>query len=93
MAAGAVCSQRTNAAACGWRLAATRAIREALTIYQQAEDLIQLGGYVSGSNPRLDQSIQMRPSILNFLRQDSEVNVPREETLQGLANLAQKLNP
>ena len=72
---------------------ATRAIREALTIYQQAEDLIQLGGYVSGSNPRLDQSIQMRPSILNFLRQDSEVNVPREETLQGLANLAQKLNP
>ena len=31
-----------------------RRIREALAVYRQSEDLINLGAYVSGSNPRLD---------------------------------------
>ena len=71
--------------------AAARAVREALATYQQAEDLIQLGAYVSGSNPRLDRSIQLRPEILQFLRQEAEVSAPIEETLAGMARLAEKL--
>ncbi len=71
--------------------AAARAVREALSTYQQAEDLIQLGAYVSGSNPRLDRSIQLRPEILQFLRQESEMNVPISETLVGIAKLAERL--
>src|SRR6202142_32486 len=49
---------------------AARKIRSALSAYRDAEDLIQLGAYVSGSNPSLDTSIQMRPDLLDFLRQD-----------------------
>jgi FliI/YscN family ATPase len=71
--------------------AAARAVREALSTYQQAEDLIQLGAYVSGSNPKLDRSIQLRPEILQFLRQESEMNVPISETLVGIAKLAERL--
>ncbi|SPE37955.1 flagellum-specific ATP synthase [Candidatus Sulfopaludibacter sp. SbA3] len=70
---------------------AARAIREALSTYQQAEDLIQLGAYVAGSNPRLDRSIQLRPEILGFLRQEAECNTPLEETLGGIYRLADKL--
>ena len=71
--------------------AAARALREALSTYEQAEDLIQLGAYVSGSNPRLDRSVLVRPEIVSFLRQDSETSVGLEETLNGLEQLAAKL--
>jgi len=68
-----------------------RILREALTDYQQSEDLLQLGAYVSGSNPRLDRTIQLRPEILKFLCQDAGTNVPLDETLDGISGLAEKL--
>jgi flagellum-specific ATP synthase len=71
---------------------AARKIREALSTYHQTQDLIQLGAYVSGTNPQLDRSIQVRPQILKFLQQESEVCVPLEETLSGIGQLAEKLN-
>ena len=62
---------------------ACRKIREALSVYQHSEDLIQLGAYVAGSNPKLDASIGLRGEMLEFLRQPSTLNVPRQETLDG----------
>lgn len=70
---------------------AARAVREALSAYKQSEDLINLGAYVSGSNPRLDRSLQVRPEILAFLKQDAGTNTPLEETLVGISKLAEKL--
>jgi FliI/YscN family ATPase len=70
---------------------AARKVREAMAIYQQSEDLIQLGAYASGSNPRLDASIRVRDGLLNFLRQDAHVSAPREETLERLNALAASL--
>ncbi len=66
-------------------------IREALAAYRQAEDLIQLGAYVSGSNPRLDATIRARDNMLRYLRQDGTVAAPIHETLTGLSNLALQL--
>ncbi|MEO8591998.1 MAG: FliI/YscN family ATPase [Candidatus Solibacter sp.] len=70
---------------------AARTLREAMSAYQQAEDLVQLGAYVSGSNPRLDRTIQLQPEILRFLCQEAETNVPLDETLGGICHLAGKL--
>jgi flagellum-specific ATP synthase len=70
------------------QLAAARKVREALSLYRDSEDLINLGAYVSGTNPRLDQCIKARPEIINFLRQDAEINVDRNETLVSLNKLA-----
>jgi flagellar biosynthesis/type III secretory pathway ATPase len=67
---------------------AARKVREAMSMYREAEDLINLGAYVSGSNARLDQCIAARPRILDFLRQEADKNVSREETLTGLQQLA-----
>ena len=69
-----------------------RALRQALAAYHQSEDLIQLGAYVGGSNPVLDRSIQMRPEILSFLRQDAETASPFEQTVAQLNGLAAKLD-
>jgi len=66
-------------------------VREALALYHDSQDLIQLGAYVSGTNPRLDASIRCRPDILNFLKQDSRILSPFLETRQRLGKLAAAL--
>ena len=73
------------------QLESARKVREALSVYQQAEDLIQLGAYAAGSNPKLDASIRARASLEEFLRQDAHVACPRSETLAQLNALASTL--
>jgi flagellum-specific ATP synthase len=70
---------------------ADRRLREALSAYHDAEDLIQLGAYVAGSNPVLDASIQLRPELLGFLRQDREAHSTMQETLAQMQQLALRL--
>jgi flagellum-specific ATP synthase len=68
------------------------AVREALATYQQSADLIQLGAYVAGSNPKLDTSIRMYDQLVTFLRQKPEERAPLDQTLEGLAALASGLS-
>jgi FliI/YscN family ATPase len=70
---------------------ASRRIREALAVFRQSEDLINLGAYVGGSNPRLDAAIQLRPDLNAFLRQDSHEVSTLEETVKGMERLAAAL--
>jgi flagellum-specific ATP synthase len=72
-------------------MAAAQRVREALAVYQQSSDLIQLGAHVQGANPKLDQSIRARPKILDFLKQDSESFTPLEETRARLFALASEM--
>lgn len=44
--------------------------RRLWSLYQQNQDLIQVGAYEAGSNPDLDQAIRLRTSMENFLQQD-----------------------
>jgi len=71
---------------------AVRKLRAALSAYQDAEDLIQLGAYVAGSNPILDASIRLRPELMEFLRQDHMQKSGIEETLARLEQLAGTLD-
>ena len=64
-----------------------RMIREALAEYQRSEDLINLGAYAAGTNPRLDSAIKMRPKLIEFLKQEPEVCEPLEQTIQKMAGL------
>ena len=45
------------------------------TLYQQNQDLIQVGAYELGSNPDLDEAIRLRPEMENLLQQLSEESV------------------
>lgn len=73
------------------QLEAARQLRQALAAYRDAEDLIQLGAYAAGSNPSLDASIQLRPELLEFLRQEHPTKSSIEETLARLGELAARL--
>lgn len=63
-------------------------VREALATHDRSEDLINLGAYASGANPKLDAAIRVRPLLLDFLKQDSDEQAPFEKTMAGLRELA-----
>jgi flagellum-specific ATP synthase len=66
-----------------------RKIREALALYRQSEDLINLGAYVSGTNPKLDAAIRSRNEMMRFLRQaPADISVV-DETIRQMGALAQ----
>ena len=44
--------------------------REMLAIYKKSRDLISIGAYQSGSNPKIDRSIELHDPLNKFLRQD-----------------------
>jgi flagellum-specific ATP synthase len=72
---------------------AARKMREALAAYRDAEDLIQLGAYVSGANTVLDSAIQLRPELLDFLRQDHLASSSIQDTLNRMQALSGRLAP
>jgi flagellum-specific ATP synthase len=51
-------------------------LKEIMATYYKTEDLINIGAYVSGSNPKIDHAIEMIEKINVYLRQtvDEEVN-------------------
>jgi flagellum-specific ATP synthase len=73
------------------QMAQVHKLREALSIYHDSRDLIQLGAYVAGTNPKLDACIRVRPEIQEFLKQDSHVFFSLSETLERLDKLAAAL--
>jgi flagellum-specific ATP synthase len=44
--------------------------RDLLSSYREAEDLINIGAYVKGSNPKIDEAIAKIARMNDFLRQD-----------------------
>ncbi len=47
---------------------ATR-IRHVLSVYRDAEDLVNIGAYVEGSNPEIDTALKLIPGLRAFLKQ------------------------
>jgi len=53
--------------------------------YQKSRDLIQVGAYVSGSDPELDESIQLQRGMSGFLQQGMHEAVSLEDSLTQMA--------
>jgi flagellum-specific ATP synthase len=66
---------------------ATR-IRQIYATYQQNRDLITVGAYRRGSDPRIDLAIEHWPRILEFLKQDMYEPVGLARSYQELVALA-----
>src|SRR5439155_21833935 len=49
---------------------AARRVLALMAIYQDIEDLVNIGAYVPGVNLEFDLSVQMRPKIIQFLQQE-----------------------
>ncbi|MCX6595624.1 MAG: FliI/YscN family ATPase [Acidobacteria bacterium] len=71
---------------------AARQLREAMAEYRHAADLINLGAYVSGSNPKLDSAIRLKNDLQQFLRQDSAERTELADTNQRMRHLSSQLD-
>lgn len=61
--------------------------KETLATYRKAEDLINIGAYVAGSNPKIDYAIKMIDSINRYLKQDIDATTNFEESISQMVQL------
>ena len=62
-----------------------RRFRAVYSCYQKSRDLIQVGAYMSGSDPAVDEAIRLQPSMVQFLQQTMFEAAPMEQSLVDMA--------
>lgn len=62
-------------------------MRKMLAMYRENKDLIDVGMYQPGSNPKLDLAIQMMPQINGFLQQKISDSVSMNGTINALKEM------
>ncbi len=62
-------------------------VKSILATYGKAEDLINIGAYVTGSNPRIDHAIKMIDRVNAYLCQDIDEKVGFADSLAELEKL------
>ncbi|MEW6433487.1 MAG: type III secretion system ATPase SctN [Myxococcota bacterium] len=62
-------------------------LRETLSTYEKQRDLILLGAYQYGTDPRTDYAIDKYDTIIDYLKQDTHDNTPFDETVQRLVDM------
>lgn len=65
-------------------------LNEILATYREAEDLINIGAYVKGSNPNIDYSIAKIQSIQSYLKQDIFDKITYEESINQLISIVRQ---
>ena len=61
-----------------------------IATYNNAEDLIAIGAYEKGSDPRIDKAVLLKPVIDSFLQQGIYETTSFEETIKLLSTIYQK---
>jgi ATP synthase in type III secretion protein N len=69
-------------------VAAARKLRNLVAAYEEKRDLIALGAYSKGSDPRVDQAVFALPEIERFLQQSAAELVPYDQTVAALKSLS-----
>ncbi|WJG10610.1 flagellar protein export ATPase FliI [Aliiglaciecola sp. LCG003] len=72
-------------------LKASRRIKQVYSNYQQNKDLINIGAYSKGTDPRVDLAIAAEPAINAFLQQGMKQILPYDESLEAMVTLARGL--
>jgi len=62
-------------------------MREVLARYAEAEDLINIGAYVKGSNPKIDDALEKIDAVNEFLTQATDEKFDFDETIASLENI------
>ncbi|HEX2674782.1 MAG TPA: FliI/YscN family ATPase [Polyangiaceae bacterium] len=71
------------------QMRAAGAVRDMMSAYREAQDLIQVGAYAQGSDARVDIAVAAHPHIEAFLKQRVNEGTSFEEAHRKLAMLAQ----
>ena len=66
---------------------AARRLREVLATYQRQRDLISIGAYKKGSDPRTDYAVSKLDAVNAFLKQGTHERTPADQTVKQLRGL------
>lgn len=66
---------------------ASMALKELLAVYATSEDLINIGAYAKGSNPKVDMAINKHERMMLFLRQGMHEKVDLPDAIELLEAL------
>jgi len=64
-----------------------RTLKQMYSLYQQNKDLIAIGAYTRGNDPRIDQAINVLPVINFFLQQKITEVIPYEQSVTQLQEI------
>jgi len=62
-------------------------VKNILSVYREAEDLINIGAYVKGNNPGIDEAMIYIDRIRDFLRQEVDDKIDYREALEKLEEI------
>ena len=65
-------------------------LRDLLASYKESEDLITVGAYSRGSNPKIDKAIAVYDDLVNLIRQQVEESFTIEEVFDRMLDIARK---
>jgi flagellum-specific ATP synthase len=65
-------------------------VRELMAVHKEASDMIEIGAYQKGSNPKIDRAVQAVDPIRTFLRQRTDERTPLPEALVRAAQVLQQ---
>lgn len=65
-------------------------LRDLLAAYKESEDLITVGAYARGSNPKVDKAIVIYDDLINLLRQQIEESFTITELFDRMLDIARK---
>ncbi len=66
-------------------------LRDLMSTYNSVKDMISVGAYKKGTDPKIDRSIEFHDKIEKFLKQAVDEPAPFEETLETLKEMAQQV--
>ena len=61
-----------------------RRFRAIYSKYEKGRDLVQIGAYAQGSDPALDEAIELQPGMRRFLQQDMFESAPMGPVLNQM---------
>ncbi|MGZ3785775.1 MAG: FliI/YscN family ATPase [Bdellovibrio sp.] len=62
-------------------------LRETLAVYKDAEDLINIGAYKPGSNPKIDKAVKVIDAVNDFLKQRVEDPTNFTQTVRQMQHI------
>src|SRR5262249_23039137 len=68
-------------------LRSARRVLGLLAVYQEIEELVNIGAYVPGLNAEFDLAVQSRPKIIQYLQQEANVPCRWEQSRKQLMEL------
>jgi len=68
-----------------------RALKELYSVYRQNRDLISIGAYEHGSDPKIDQALRAHEPLRQLVRQSQHKKVAMEESVNDLVSTARHL--